>query len=76
MSLHSRACDPRTHLTSQDDALTGQFKDPGDFEASLINLAHFPSTSRTGVSGVSPPRRRANVSTPFSVHRPSTARSA
>ncbi len=34
------------------------------------------STSRTGVSGVSLPRRRANVSAPFSAQRPSTARSA
>ena len=34
------------------------------------------STSRTGVSGVSPPRLRENVSAPFSAQRPSTARSA
>jgi hypothetical protein len=39
-------------------------------------LPHFPSTSRTGVSGVSPPRRRANVSAPLSSQRPATARAA
>jgi hypothetical protein len=36
----------------------------------------FPSTSRTGVSGVTPPRLRANVSAPFASHSPFTARRA
>src|SRR5262245_45012133 len=35
-----------------------------------------PSTSRTGVSGVTPPRRRANVSLPLISHSPFTARRA
>jgi len=36
----------------------------------------FFSTSRVGVSGVSPPRRRAKVSLPLSSQVPSTARRA
>ena len=34
------------------------------------------STSRTGVSGTNPPRRRARVSLPFSSQRPAAARRA
>ena len=33
-----------------------------------------PSTSRTGVSGINPPRRRASVSSPLKAHCPATAR--
>jgi hypothetical protein len=45
------------------------------FNASELSLV-YPSTSFTGVSGVSPPRRRANVSLPLSSHLPATARLA
>jgi hypothetical protein len=45
---------------------------------SLSAPGYFPSfsTSRTGVSGVTPPRRRAKVSWPLFSHSPATARRA
>jgi alkanesulfonate monooxygenase SsuD/methylene tetrahydromethanopterin reductase-like flavin-dependent oxidoreductase (luciferase family) len=44
--------------------------------AALNPSYDFFSTSRVGVSGVSPPRRRAKVSVPLSAQVPSTARRA
>ncbi len=39
-------------------------------------LSFAPSTSRTGVSGINPARRRASVSSPLCAHFPATARCA
>ena len=48
----------------------------GRARPNLRYRAHFFSTSRTGVSGTKPPRRRDSVSSPLCAHWPATARRA
>ena len=60
----------RRRQTRQSDDATS------DPPADRAHHFFFPSTSRTGVSGVTPPRRRAKVSLPLTSHSPFTARRA